>query len=190
MLDEPEFYTLLHLFSSCSPYLLTFTTQVYYTQLANCKHICYNSNMEHDFRSDCPINFALEIFGDKWSLLIVRDIIFSGKCTYNEFLDSKEKIATNILASRLKKLEEMGIIQKHHDPTRKTKTKVVYLLTPMGIDLTPLFVETLLWGGRYLPGQTSAQPLIEKAQRHKSAFIKELRQQAEQARPAINALVD
>jgi DNA-binding HxlR family transcriptional regulator len=135
--------------------------------------------MNHDFRSDCPINFALEIFGDKWSLLVIRDMIFSGKTTYNEFLDSKEKIATNILSSRLKMLEEMGIIQKHRDPTRKTKTKFVYLLTPMGMDLIPMFVEIILWGGDYVSGISSARAVIEKARSDKSAFIKELRQKVE-----------
>jgi DNA-binding HxlR family transcriptional regulator len=135
--------------------------------------------MKHDLRSDCPVNFSLEVFGDKWSLLIVRDMIFSGKRTYNEFLESNEKIATNILSSRLKMLEEVGIIQKHRDPARKTKTKFVYLLTPMGFDLIPLFVEIILWGGRYLPEGSSAQAIIDKARRDKPAFIHELRSAAE-----------
>lgn len=132
--------------------------------------------MEHVFRSSCPINFALEIFGDKWSLLIVRDIVFAGKNTYNEFLESEEKIATNILSSRLKMLEEMGIIEKHYDPTRKTKTKVVYKLTKRGSDLIPVLVEIMLWSGRQGSVDEVAQAHIEKAQRDKPAFIRELYQ--------------
>jgi DNA-binding HxlR family transcriptional regulator len=130
--------------------------------------------MQQNLRSDCPINFALEVFGDKWSLLIIRDMIFSDKSTYNEFLESNEKIATNILSSRLKTLEERGIIQKHHDATRKTKTKSVYRLTSMGVSLIPLLVEVVLWSGEYLPENSSAQALIEKAQDDKLALIKAL----------------
>lgn len=140
--------------------------------------------MNHEYRSDCPVNLAVEIFGDKWSLLIVRDMIFDDKSTYKEFLDSQEKIATNILSSRLKMLEEAGIIQKQSDPVRKTKTKSVYVLTPMGIDLIPLFVEIMLWSGQHRKEHVSqdsiAQDIIEKAHRNKQALITELRQKAAQ----------
>lgn len=135
-------------------------------------------NMDQTCRSDCPINFAVEIFGDKWSLLIVRDMIFADKKTYNEFLESKEKIATNILSSRLKMLEERGIIRKDYDPSRKTKTKVVYRLTQEGLDLIPILVEIMLWSGRQRSTDEIAQALIEKAKRDKPALIKELYQSA------------
>lgn len=131
---------------------------------------------EHIYRSDCPINFALEIFGDKWSLLIVRDIVFVGKNTYKQFLDSEENIATNILSTRLKTLEEMGIIQKHYDPTRKTKTKVVYGLTQRGAELIPILVEIMLWSAAQRPVDEIAQAHIDKARQDKAAFIEELRQ--------------
>jgi DNA-binding HxlR family transcriptional regulator len=136
--------------------------------------------MKQDIRSDCPINIALEIFGDKWSLLVVRDIIFADKIAYNEFLDSKEKIATNILSNRLKMLEEAGIIQKRHDSTRKTKTKFVYLLTPMGIDLIPTLVEIMLWSEKHRPWCVAPPSILEKAHRNKSQLIKELRQKTAQ----------
>src|SRR5437879_1445386 len=78
-------------------------------------------------RSDCPINFALETFGDPWSLLIIRDIVYFGKKTYGEFLESEEKMATNILASRLARLEQLGILVKK--PSAVDKRKEEYALT-------------------------------------------------------------
>ena len=100
-------------------------------------------------RSFCPINFVLEIFGDKWSLLIVRDLMFKGKRTYGEFLASDEKIATNILADRLKRLESKGIIQKVTDPHQPTKGG--YGLTQMGKDLLPIMLEITAWSSKYDP---------------------------------------
>jgi DNA-binding HxlR family transcriptional regulator len=132
--------------------------------------------MEHVCRSDCPISFALEIFGDKWSLLIVRDIIFAKKNTYNEFLESDEKIATNILSSRLKMLEETGIIEKRYDPTRKTRSKALYKLTQRGTDLIPILVEIILWSAEQHPVDDVAQAIVDKAKQDKPALIEELRQ--------------
>jgi DNA-binding HxlR family transcriptional regulator len=97
------------------------------------------------FRSNCPVNFGLETFGDKWSLLIIRDMIFWGKRTYGEFLRSDEGIATNILASRLLQLEENGILQK--TPHSSDKRTDVYSLTEKGMALIPLMVEIVAWSG-------------------------------------------
>jgi DNA-binding HxlR family transcriptional regulator len=132
--------------------------------------------MEYAFRSDCPINFALEIFGDKWSLLIVRDIVFANKATYGDFLESNEKIATNILSSRLKRLEETGIIEKRHDSTRKTRTKVIYGLTQRGAELIPILIELMLWSGKQRELDEDARTIIDKAKQDKQALIKELHQ--------------
>src|SRR5947209_10805018 len=90
-------------------------------------------------RSDCPINFALETFGDTWSLLIIRDIVYFGKKTYGEFLESEEGMATNILASRLTRLEQQGILVKKPSPLDKRKEE--YALTERGLDLVPVLVE-------------------------------------------------
>ncbi len=98
-------------------------------------------------RSDCPINFALETFGDKWSLLILRDIIFRGKKTYGEFLKSEEGFATNILASRLVLLEKEGILRKR--PNRDDARKDLYELTEKGLDLVPVLFEMILWSAKY-----------------------------------------
>ncbi len=98
-------------------------------------------------RSHCPINFGLEMFGDKWSLLILRDIIFRGKRTYGEFLGSEEGFATNILASRLAALEANGILKRHSIPADARKDS--YLLTEKGLDLIPLLFEMILWSAKY-----------------------------------------
>lgn len=99
------------------------------------------------YRSDCPISTALDIFGDKWSLLIVRDMVFKGKNTYGDFLEAGEGIATNILADRLALLEGAKIISKHKHPD--SKAKVLYKLTAKGIDLVPVLVEIIAWSERY-----------------------------------------
>jgi len=90
----------------------------------------------HHYRSKCPVNFALETFGDTWSLLIIRDIIRFKKKTYSEFLNSNEKISTNILADRLTRLVEQGILRKV--PDKADKRRDIYKLTQKGIDLYPL----------------------------------------------------
>lgn len=106
-------------------------------------------------RSNCPINFALQTFGDSWSLLIVRDIVYFGRKTYREFLEAGEGIATNILASRLAQMEQDGILTKQPDGTDKRKE--VYSLTDKGLDLIPILLELAAWGARHDP-QTEAPP--------------------------------
>lgn len=98
-------------------------------------------------RSHCPINFGLETFGDRWSLLILRDIVFRGKRTYGEFLKSEEGIATNILASRLAMLESVEILKRRADP--QDARKDFYELTGKGLDLIPLLFEMVLWSAKY-----------------------------------------
>ena len=94
-------------------------------------------------RSDCPVNFAVETIGDKWSLVILRDIIFHGKRTYGEFLGSDERISTNILANRLEYLEKEGLISKTpHDTDRRTG---VYKITERGIEMVPMLIEMIAW---------------------------------------------
>ena len=98
-------------------------------------------------RSDCPVNFAVEALGDKWSLVILRDMIFWGKKTYGEFLKSDERIATNILADRLAYLERAGLISKSPDPTDKRKD--IYRVTEKGIALIPMFIEMIAWSAQH-----------------------------------------
>jgi DNA-binding HxlR family transcriptional regulator len=94
--------------------------------------------MNNGHRSGCPINLSLEVFGDKWSLLILRDMMFGGKRHFRELLRSEEGISSNILADRLRKLVEEGMITKDDDPTHKQKA--IYSLTEKAIALVPVFV--------------------------------------------------
>ncbi|WP_282081219.1 winged helix-turn-helix transcriptional regulator [Aquimarina algiphila] len=94
-------------------------------------------------KSLCPVNQYLEVFGDKWTLLIIRDIMFDGKRYFNEIRDSDEKIASNILTDRLNKLEKSGVILKTRDI--KHKQKNIYTLTKTGIDLMPIIIAMSEW---------------------------------------------
>src|ERR1700716_3994368 len=94
-------------------------------------------------RSGCPLNASIEMLGDRWSLLIIRDMMLRGSRTYKEFLESYERIATNILADRLRKLIAYGIITTESDPSDGRKR--IYLLTSKGIDLAPVMTEMGLW---------------------------------------------
>jgi DNA-binding HxlR family transcriptional regulator len=121
-------------------------------------------------RSDCPLSCSLDIFGDKWSLLIIRDLMFGNKNTYNDFLKSEEGIATNILSSRLKGLEENGIIEKSAHPN--SKAKILYRLTTKGIDLLPILLEVYLWSDKYLTMPEDIKARIREAKKNKEAFVK------------------
>ena len=124
-------------------------------------------------RSDCPISVTLEALGDSWSLLIVRDLMFFGRKSYNEFLNTGEKIATNILADRLQRLETSGIIVKQRDPG--DARRYIYRLTEKGIDLAPMLVEVVLWAARH--ESADAPPgVIEQIQADKDRFISRVRE--------------
>jgi len=124
-------------------------------------------------KSDCPINFALEVFGDSWSLLILRDIVFVGKKTYGEFLESRERIATNVLATRLELLERKGIL--HKTPHPKDNRKDLYTLSEKGLDLIPIAFEMMSWGVAHDPkAEKPAVDFIKRFHRNKSKLIKEV----------------
>ena len=99
--------------------------------------------MKKEFRCKCPITSALDILGDKWSLVVIKQMLFESKTTFKDFAESPESIATNILSSRLKTLEDYGIIEKVKLPANK-KTNI-YLLTSKGVSLTPILLELTLW---------------------------------------------
>jgi DNA-binding HxlR family transcriptional regulator len=130
-------------------------------------------------RSECPISCSLDVFGDKWSLLIIRDLMFWNKNTYGDFLKSAEGIATNILASRLQLLEENKIIEKLEHPDSKAKN--LYRLTQKGIDLLPIIIEIYLWADKYFAIPADLEATFKEAQKDKDGFIKtmtkELRKQ-------------
>lgn len=121
-------------------------------------------------RSECPISCSLDVWGDKWSLLIIRDLMILKQCTYGDFLKSDEKIATNILAARLLMLEENGIISKSNHPD--SKAKVLYKLTLKGIDLLPLMIEINLWADKYSTLPADRKAILEEIKKDKEGFIK------------------
>ncbi len=100
--------------------------------------------MIKEFRSGCPISSALDVVGDKWSLLIIRDMLIKHKKTFKEISDSEERIAPSILSARLKLLESYKLISKTKIPENKKEN--IYLLTEKGIQLTPIIIEFSLWG--------------------------------------------
>ena len=119
-------------------------------------------------KSDCPIHFASEIFGDRWTLLIIRDLMFKGKKYYGEFLNSEEKIATNILADRLALLEQEGIVSKKQDENHKLK--LVYSLTQKGLDLLPMLTEIILWSAKYDENTAADVDYVEMAKSNRSVL--------------------
>jgi len=124
-------------------------------------------------RSNCPINFALEIFGDKWSLLVIRDLMFKDKRYYGEFMQGEEGIATNILADRLEILEAAQIIRKSQDP--ENRTRVIYSLTERGIDLIPVMIELIAWSGKYDPKTAVPQDYLKQISSNKRVVVNRFR---------------
>ncbi|HEY9048334.1 MAG TPA: helix-turn-helix domain-containing protein [Ohtaekwangia sp.] len=120
-------------------------------------------------RSDCPISCSLDIWGDKWSLLIIRDLMFAKERTYGDFLKSKEGIATNILAARLQTLEENGLIEKLDHPD--SKAKVLYKLTRKGIDLLPIIVEINVWAEKYYTIPEERKAMMKQVKKNKAEYI-------------------
>lgn len=135
--------------------------------------------MPTELRSGCPINLTLEVLGDRWSLLVIRDIMFGDRRHYRELLvNSEEGISSNILAERLKTLLDCGIITKADDPTHKQKA--IYTLTEQGIELLPILAQIGGWGVKYLPVTAElgirAQLLAAGGPRMWEAFMDELRE--------------
>jgi DNA-binding HxlR family transcriptional regulator len=98
-------------------------------------------------RSGCPISLSLELVGDRWTLLIIRDLVFTGKRHFREFLQSDEGISSRTLAERLQTLQDEGIVTRSEDPTHALKA--IYRLTEAGIDLLPVLVTLGAWGSKY-----------------------------------------
>ena len=125
-------------------------------------------------KSHCPVNFALETFGDTWSMLIVRDIVFWGKKTYGEFLESGEAIATNVLAARLAHLEQKGIlIKKPHETDGR---KEIYALTEKGLALIPILLEMSGWSSRYDPETTAPKEFVDSVYKDRDKMFKKIQQ--------------
>ncbi len=124
-----------------------------------------------DRRSDCPINFALETFGDAWSLLVLRDLMFTDRRTYSAFLDAEEAIATNILAARLQQLQEHGLIRR-----RGAGRGGAYALTEKALDLLPAMLELIAWSAKY-DRRTAAPPsFVARIRSDRDGLVGELRE--------------
>ena len=132
-------------------------------------------------RSGCPVSISLEMLGDRWSLLIVRDLMVRGFRTFREFRDSGEGIATNILADRLRKLESAGIVTVEAEET--DARRVNYRLTEKGIGLAPVLLDLLIWGSRY-EGARTPRGLVEKMEKQREEFLAEVRRRWEERDPA------
>ena len=124
-------------------------------------------------RSPCPIAFSLDLFGDRWTLLILRDMVFGYKHHYREFLQGGEGISTNILADRLDRLVEGGLVQKAEDPDDRKQFR--YTLTEKGLDLIPLLLEMIAWGGRHDPATGAPEEYVERIRTDREAVIEEIR---------------
>jgi DNA-binding HxlR family transcriptional regulator len=122
-------------------------------------------------RSGCPVNVCLEVFGDRWSLLIVRDLMVRGYRAFKEFQESGEGIATNILADRLQKLEGAGIITAETEAT--DGRRVNYRLTEKGMDLAPVLLDLLIWGARHEQADASCS-LILKMEKNREEILAEV----------------
>jgi len=130
-------------------------------------------------RSTCPISTSLDVLGDKWTLLILRDLVFAGKSTYGQFLQSAEKMATNILADRLAVLEAQGIISKAVAADKKSK--FTYRLTEKGVDVVPILLELTVWGAKHCPTIIAPDLLAELQTRKGEAVEKYQRLAREQS---------
>jgi DNA-binding HxlR family transcriptional regulator len=123
-------------------------------------------------RSDCPISFVLDTLGDKWSLLIIRDLMFKGKKYYGEFSLSEERISTNILAERLERLEAEDFISKVRDSGNRSKFE--YRLTKKGTDLLPMLLDIIDWGAKYDAGTATPKSFVRRLKRDREGMSKEI----------------
>ena len=131
-------------------------------------------------RSECPIAFALDVVGDRWSLLIVRDIALYGRRHNRQFQGAGEGIATNILASRLRLLVDQGILHRARDPDSGRRR--IYTLTDKGLDLLPLLVEMIVWSARHDPETPVPESYLTRATQDRAGLVQELRERALAAR--------
>ena len=128
-------------------------------------------------RSECPISYTLDIFGDKWTMLIIRDLLFYGKDSFSEFLCSDEKIATNILTDRLNVLLQEGFVTKHTAPTNKSK--FLYRPTEKAIEMIPILSEITLWAEKYNPDGAPAD-IVEPLKKNRTKALRDFKKKVEE----------
>jgi DNA-binding HxlR family transcriptional regulator len=123
-------------------------------------------------RSGCPITNALEVVGDRWTLVIIRDMMMGGRHEFHEFLNAEEGISTNILVDRLQRLQDQGIVRSIPHPTHKTRK--YFYLTQKGKDLMPMMIQMALWATAHLPGVKIPKPLLNKVRNDTRGFMNEM----------------
>ena len=131
--------------------------------------------MEKKFRSSCLIASALDLIGDKWSLLLIRDMLLHKKKTFKEMLASEEGVATNLLSARLKLLESLDVITKRKLPNNKKEN--IYLLTEKGMDMAPIILEIVLWSDKYVRAYHTEMKAYENSTLDKSQFIENVQKE-------------
>ncbi len=124
-------------------------------------------------QSGCPVAFSLDTFGDRWSLLVIREIMLLGKTTYSDFQNIDEGIASNVLADRLKHLEAEGILAKHRDPDNRRS--YIYSLTEKGRDLASIMIEIILWGGRHDQRPQAIRRAVDEIKKDRDGFEENIR---------------
>ena len=124
-------------------------------------------------RSNCPIACALDVIGDKWTLVVLRDVIMVRKRYFQEFLEGNEGIATNILASRLKLLVAAGLVTRRADPGQARR--VIYAPTPKALDLLPVLIELMRWSLKHNSGTAAPAQFVRRLAEDQDGFISELR---------------
>ncbi|MCG8432557.1 MAG: helix-turn-helix transcriptional regulator [Gammaproteobacteria bacterium] len=126
----------------------------------------------HATKTACPIAFAVDLIGDRWTLLVIRDLMFHGKRYYGELLASEEGIATNVLADRLLKLEENGIVTRHDDPDNRKRIR--YQLTKKGKALMPALLELVRWSGKHDPKTGAPKAFLRRLEKDREGLMQEL----------------
>jgi len=121
----------------------------------------------------CPISYSLDVFGDRWSLLVVRDLMLRNRKTYGELLDGGEGFATNVLANRLKELLAQGIIKKARDPENRRSN--IYSLTEKGFDLAPIILDLVLWSAKYDKKSIVPQEMVDRIENDRAGMIESIR---------------
>lgn len=135
---------------------------------------------KREWRSGCPLNASVEMLGDRWSLLIIRDMMLRGAKTFKDFWGGYEKIATNVLADRLRRLEGFGVIRGERDAADGRKTN--YVLTKKGIDLAPVLTEMVLWAAAH--EKTENPALVRRMRKDKEGFNRMIREEWKKRRVA------
>jgi DNA-binding HxlR family transcriptional regulator len=132
-------------------------------------------------QSGCPIAFALDVVGDRWTLLVLRDLVFERKRHFRDFLSAPERIASNILADRLRTLEGEGIVTRRADP--ENARQAIYELTEKGIELIPVLLELIRWGAKHDPKTAAPRPFTRRLEQDRQRVLDEVTAALRKAKP-------